>query len=325
MDLVYPGRSPVLRDRKRGFSPSQFSYERAARTRAHRKMRVLLQRNMPVFLKAPPWSEGRRFLSEVIGSLRQDLQSCFLAAAPASLSPERLLMDDMLRFCGDFSTQEADCLRSLAGQSLCEALIKIFARTQDRSARVLVLLEMQRVEPSLLQSVVEAFERHRQDAGEARRINLVLCGAGTLALESFTQLDLVDFSPAECLQQLSEQGQYSDLALCTAIAKSTGGVPPLLNFAIREGRSTAGQWRPTGVVSWGPWIRQLQQTLRRVIAEPRHEQRLHQLREGPQPARQEVDVKLVNEGLARMLELPGKGLVTSLRASVMAELLAPVR
>jgi len=287
-------------------------------------MRVLLQRNMPVFLKAPPWSEGRLFLSQVTASLREEVQSFFLAPASAALSPERLLIDDMLRFCGSFSAHEAEHLRTLGQHSVSEALIQIFARTQERVSRVLVLLEIQRIEPALLQSVVEAFEQHRQTAGEARRINLVLCGAGTVQPQAFTRLDLVDFSPAECLQQLSQEGQFTDLALCTAIARSTGGVPPLLKFAIREGRSTAGQWRPTGVISWGPWIRQLQRTVTRVIAEPGQEERLRQLREGPLPSNRELDEYLVNEGLARMLEIPGKGWITSLRASVMAEILLPI-
>jgi len=310
-------RLHILRAKRKGaFDPDQHYLEKARRGCVARKVRVLLRQMQPVVLIAPRWSQAHRFLDDVGVDLavgRPSIECRTLSMAPIhgrSVHQARAwLIRGITEFCGLYLTGPVS--QAVDRNGFRHVMRELLQRTTEGPRRALLLHGVEHLCVEARDDLVGVFLHHAREAGDRRRLNLLLAASVSIAaldLPGARRLMLSDYGEEEALEVLTEwAGLVEPQHMWTAV-DLLGGVPALLDAVGAEAEQSGslpsghdGVWRALGSLA-----DEVRGAISIAVSDERLGDRLEELaRMGPLPREPELDPLLLRAGLIQ--EVPGSG------------------
>lgn len=306
-------RLAILRGKRQGaFDPNQYWFDGADRTRASRRVRVLLRAGQPVVLVTPRWSRPQQFLEDVASDLALGEPS--ITARTLNLAPLRglgthqawaWLVAAVAEFC-QASLGDSPAWQAVSRRGFRTVMKDLFERAEGSRRRCLLIHGLEHVNVEALRDLVAVFREHLESTGSDRCFNLLFAGSHEAPVDEIgeaVRVELQDFSPKEAVESLVEHLGPQDPSRLASVVGVIGGVPAMLD-ALGTGEESALSallvdreqlWR-----ALGPVADELRSALDIVNADSDLSSRLeHLARQGPQPAEPERDERLLRAGLVR--------------------------
>ncbi|MFK7928480.1 MAG: hypothetical protein AB8H79_09835 [Myxococcota bacterium] len=324
-------RLTLLRAKREGtFDPDQPFLESAARTRAARKVRVLMRRQVPVALLTPRWSRPDRFLDELSVDLQVGRPRVAAHVVPLGVVHGRqvheiwaFLLRSIVEACHLELTGPASQPMHAAG--FRKVLEELLERTVGGPRRALLLHGVEHLDLDTLTELAKVLTRHHEEYQEKARFNLLFAGSATLpksGLEAFDRTVLPDLGVDESIQVLHEYVDRGDPAEIELSAALVGGVPALLH-AVGMAAEREGQFPTSQEALWraiGPLAEELRAAVDIVAADGSLAERLEDVaRDGTLPLEPKRDASLVRAGLLRGVPRARRPRVT-VRAPLISQL-----
>ncbi len=254
-------RIAIIKAKKSGsFDPDQVYLGNAQRGRVARKLRTLIRNGQPSVLVTPRWSEASSFLDDLVADLQlgtPKVRARTLSVAPLQGRSNLEAWNWLVRAVMEFADLPMDGPLShvIDRSGFRAALGGVFRRTVRSEPSALLICCAEHVPFEVLQDFVGAYDDHVIEAGEQRRLTLLLSGMIThksFALREAPRLWLPDFGPREAVEALAECIGIADPHALWAMVGAVGGVPAMIERLGRSGEQgliphdRASLWRALG-------------------------------------------------------------------------------
>ncbi|MCO4747274.1 MAG: hypothetical protein KC912_20920 [Proteobacteria bacterium] len=322
-------RLKILRGkREHAFNADQVYLNGAERERVIRKMRTHLRQLDPVVLKTPRWSRAPEMLDDLLVDLaigRPPLRCKLLSLSPmqgrSAHDAWSYLVRGLLEFCDLAIDGPAEL--AVTRHGFRSVMGNLLRRTihGERSALLLHGLETLNVEA--LEDLVHVFSHHLQEAGEARKLTLLL--AGSVSMPSFSlpgavHLTLPDYTREEAADHLVEFVGHIAPGPRKRALDLVGGVPALLDCLGEHSENSGfGSSKSDHLKALTPMMEELRGAIELVSADQDLAERLEDVARHEVLPFEEQDAKLLRAGILR--HVPGSTERVAVRAPIFLQLL----
>lgn len=323
-------RITILRGKRtNAYDPEQTYLSGAARERAARKIRCHLRNLDPVILHTPRWSRAPELLDDLlvdlaIGEPRVHCKLLSLSPMQGQSASEcwSYLVRAVMEFCD--LAYEGPAGQAVSRRGFRSVMGNLLRRTIHGERSALLIHGVETMDVEALEDFVRVFGYHMTEAGESRKLTIVLAGSVSMSnvdLPGAVHLSLPDFELEEAFEHVVEYIGHTPPGPVNRALELVGGVPALLD-CIGQSAQTAGfgSSRDDHIKALAPVMEELRHALAIVSADQRLAERLEDIaRHEVLPFDESLDPVLIGAGLIH--RRGGQREQVAVRASVFLHLL----
>lgn len=304
-------RLVILRGKRTmAYDPNQAYLAGAERERVARKIRTHLRQLDPVILQTPRWSQAPQLLDDVLVDLA--IGTPAINCKLLSLSPMQgrsaadawtYMVRAIMEFCD--LTIEGPAGQAVSRHGFRSVMGNLLRRTIHGKRSALLLHGLETLNVEALEDLVHVFAHHLKEAGEARKLTLLLAGSVSMPdfdLPGATRLRLTDYAREEAVDHLVEYLGTTPPGPINRALDLVGGVPALID-CLGEGaeRGNFGSSKEDHVKALGPLMEELRGAIAIVSADQVLAERLEDVARHDTLPREEMDSALLRAGVLRSI------------------------
>jgi hypothetical protein len=323
-------RTTILRGKRAtAYDPNQTYLAAATRERAARKIRCALRSLDPVILHTPRWSRAPEVLDDILVDLaigEPSIHCKLLALSPMQGQSANDCWSYLVRAVMEFCdlTYEGPAGQAVNRRGFRSVMGNLLRRTIHGERCALLIHGVETMDVEALEDFVRVFGFHMTEAGESRKLTIVLAGSVSMAnvdLPGAVHLSLPDFGQEEAFEHFVEYIGHTPPGPVNRAIDLVGGVPALLNCIGEKAQADGfGSSKEDHIKALGPVMEELRHALAIVSADQRLAERLEDVaRHEVLPMDESTDQTLLGAGLLR--QCVGREARVALRAQVFLHLL----
>lgn len=322
-------RMVILRGKRNSaFDSEQLYLNAATRERVIRKARTHLRQLDPVILRTPRWSQGPNMLDDTLVDLaigRPSINCKLLSLSPmqgrSAADAWTYLVRGLMEFC-DLAI-EGPAAQAVSRHGFRSVMGNLLRRTIHGQRSALMLHGLETLNVEALEDLVHVFSHHLIEAGEARKLTLLLAGSVSmpkLTLPGAVHLTLPDYSREEARDHLIEYVGHVPPGPLNRALDLVGGIPALLDCVGTSGEANGfGSSRADHSKALTPMMEELRGAIEIVSADQDLAERLEDVARHEILPLEPLDGVLLSAGILR--EVPGATDQVAVRAPIFLSLL----
>lgn len=322
-------RIKILRGKRNtAYDTNQTYLAGADRERVARKIRRHLRQLDPIVLKTPRWSQAPELLDDVLVDVaigEPKVRCKLLSVSPmqgrSAADCWTYLVRAIMEFCD--LTIEGPAGQAVSRHGFRSVMGNLLRRTihGERSALLLHGVETMNVEA--LEDLVHVFSHHLKEAGEARKLTLLIAGSVAmphLELPGAVYLRLPDYGREEAVEHMVEYLGHTPPGPVNRALELVGGVPALVDCLGEQAQTKGfGSSKEDHLKALTPMMEELRGAISIVSADQALAERLEDVARHETLPMEEMDMKLIRAGILR--RCGGRFDQVTLRANVFLRLL----